>query len=112
MDAAKVVSFYQKHYIERSSLLGSVLREESGPASDVDVLVEFEPGHVPGFASLQLEVALSGITERNGDLNAPGFLGPCFQDQLLAKAEVQYDRTALMELQRAGQGRRWLRSLA
>jgi len=51
-----------------------VLREDFHPDSDVDVLVEFEPGHVPGLAFFQIEMELSEILGRQVDLNTPGFL--------------------------------------
>lgn len=62
------------HHIRRLSLFGSVLRDDFGPASDVDVLVEFEPGHVPGLAFFAMEEELSRIIGRKVDLNTPGFL--------------------------------------
>ena len=47
-----IAEFCQKHHIRKLSLFGSVLREGFHPESDVDILVEFEPGHVPGFIRL------------------------------------------------------------
>ena len=52
LDQAQLARFCRRHYIRRLSLFGSVLREDFGPDSDVDVLVEFEPGHVPGLTFL------------------------------------------------------------
>jgi predicted nucleotidyltransferase len=46
---------------ERAGSMGSVLRDDFGPASDIDVLVEFEPGHVPGFAFVDLEDELASM---------------------------------------------------
>jgi hypothetical protein len=42
--------FCRRHHIRKLALFGSVLRDDFGPDSDVDALVEFEPGHVPGLA--------------------------------------------------------------
>ena len=46
---AEIEAFCRKHHIRRLALFGSVLRDDFGPESAMDVLVEFEPGHVPGF---------------------------------------------------------------
>ena len=90
MDQAKVTEFCRKHHIRHLSLFGSVLRGDFGPDSDIDVLVEFEPGHAPGLAFFEMERELSDILGRKVDLNTAGFLSPYFRDQVLAEAEVQY----------------------
>jgi len=90
VDHQKIVDFCRHHHIRRLAFFGSVLRNDFRPESDVDVLVEFEPGHVPGLAFLSMEEELSRILGRKVDLNTPGFLSPHFRDQVLAEAEVQY----------------------
>jgi len=90
VDRQKIMDFCRRHHIRRLAFFGSVLRNDFGPESDVDVLVEFEPGHVPGLAFLAMEEELSRILGRKVDLNTPGFLSPYFRDQVLAEAEVQY----------------------
>ena len=90
IDQQEIAEFCRKHHIWRLSLFGSVLREDFRPDSDVDVLVEFEPEHVPGLAFFAMETELSEILGREVDLNTPGFLSPYFRDQVLAEAEVQY----------------------
>ena len=90
LDQSKIAEFCRKRHIRRLSLFGSVLREDFGPDSDVDVLVEFEPGHVPGLDFFTMEMELSEILERKVDLNTPGFLSPTFRREVLAEAEVQY----------------------
>lgn len=90
---AELASFCRKHHIRRLSLFGSALRGDFRPDSDVDVLVEFERGQVPGLAFFAMERELSKILGRKVDLNTPGFLSPYFRDQVLAEAEVQYDQT-------------------
>jgi predicted nucleotidyltransferase len=74
----------------RRALFGSVLRDDFGPDSDVDVLVEFEDGHVPGLAFFTMEAELSRILRRKVDLNTPQFLSRHFRDDVLAEAEDQY----------------------
>ncbi len=86
----KIVEFCKKHRIRRLSLFGSVLRPEFRSGSDVDVLVEFEPGHVPGLAFFAMEEELSKILGRKVDLNTPQFLSKYFRDKVIEEAVVQY----------------------
>ena len=86
----RVAAFCRRHRIRKLAFFGSVLREDFGPDSDVDVLVEFEPGFVPGLEFFALEEELSGILGRKVDLNTPAFLSRYFREQALAEAEVQY----------------------
>ena len=72
------------------ALFGSTLHGDSTVDSDLDVLVEFEPDHVPGLAFFAMEAELSELLGRKVDLNTPGFLSPYFRDQVLAEAEVRY----------------------
>ena len=82
VDQARITEFCRGRHIHRLALFGSVLREDFGPDSDIDVLVEFEPGHVPGLAFFEIEQELSEILGRNVDLNTPGFLSPTFRDKV------------------------------
>ena len=56
----------------------------------MDVLVEFEPGQVPGLAFFSMEKELSKIMGGKVDLNTSQFLSPYFRDQVLSEAETQY----------------------
>ena len=78
--------------IVKLALFGSVLREDFGPDSDVDVLVEFEPGHVPGFFRLfDLEMELSSLFKgRKVDLRTPEDLSRYFREDVIAEAEIHY----------------------
>ena len=86
----KIGAFRKKHHIRKLSFFGSVLREDFGPQSDVDVIVEFEPGYVPGLAFFAMESELSEILGRKVDLNTPQFLSPYFRDDIVAEAETEY----------------------
>jgi predicted nucleotidyltransferase len=86
----EISEFCRRHHIRKLALFGSVLREDFRPESDVDVLVEFEEGHVPGLAFFSMERELSEILNHKVDLNTPQFLSPYFRDQVLAEAEAQY----------------------
>ncbi len=87
----KIADFCRRHYIVKLSFFGSVLRDDFTPESDVDVLVEFDPAHIPGlmrFVGMELE--LSEILGRKVDLNTPKSLSRYFRDEVLAEAQVQY----------------------
>ena len=85
-----IAAFCRKHRMKRLALFGSALRRDFRPDSDVDILVEFEPGHEPGLAFFRMEEELSEILGRKVDLNTPGFISPYFRNEVLAEAEVQY----------------------
>jgi predicted nucleotidyltransferase len=93
VDQEKIREFCSKHRIRRLSLFGSVLREDFSPESDVDVLVEFEPGHVPGLLRIaRMERELSEfVGGRRVDLRTPQDLSRYFREDVLAEVEVQYD---------------------
>jgi len=86
----QIAAFCRKHHIRKLALFGSVLTSDFGPDSDVDVLVEFEPGRVPGLAFFEMERELSEILGRKVDLNTPNFLSPYFRERVAQEAEVQY----------------------
>ena len=86
----KVGDFCRRNHIKRLAFFGSVLRADFGPDSDLDVIVEFEPGHVPGLRYFTMERELSEILGRKVDLNTPGTLSKYFRDRVLAEAEPQY----------------------
>jgi hypothetical protein len=86
-----IAAFCQRNHIRRLALFGSVVREDFGSQSDVDVLVEFEPGHTPGLAFFAMQDELSELLGRKVDLNTPACLSPYFRDEALAEAEVLYE---------------------
>ena len=90
IDRKKIEGFCHQHHIRRLALFGSVLRDDFRPDSDVDVLVEFEPSHVPGLAFFDMEAELAHLIGRQVDLNTPQFLSRYFRDTVLAEAEVLY----------------------
>ncbi len=90
IDRERIADFCRRHHIAKLSLFGSVLRDDFAPESDVDVLVEFEPGHVPGLAFFGMEEELSRMLGHKVDLNTPNFLSRYFRDEVLAEAEEQY----------------------
>jgi hypothetical protein len=88
----RIEAFCRRNRIRRLALFGSILRDDFRPESDIDVLVEFEPGACVGMIRLAgMEIELSGILGHKVDLNTPGFLSPYYRDRVLAEAQVQYD---------------------
>lgn len=87
----QIADFCRKHGIRKIALFGSALRDDFMPESDVDVLVEFEPGHTPGLAFFTMQRELSEILGRKVDLNTAGDLSPYFRDEVLSEAQVLYD---------------------
>ena len=90
IDREKIAEFCRRNHIRKLALFGSALRKDFSVGSDVDVLVEFEPGQVPGLAFFSMEKELSEIMGEKVDLNTPQFLSPYFRDQVLSEAETQY----------------------
>ncbi len=87
----EVADFCRRHHIRKLMLFGSVLREDFGPESDIDVLVEFDPGTRVGLRFFTIERELSELLGRKVDLHTPGFLSKYFREEVLAEAKVQYD---------------------
>ena len=88
----RIADFCRRHHVRKLSLFGSVLREDFTPDSDVDVLVEFEPGRTPGYFRLfDMEEELSSMGgSRKVDLRTPQGLSCYFRDEVLAEAQVVY----------------------
>ncbi len=87
----KIAEFCCRHYIRKLALFGSVLREDFRPDSDVDELVEFEPGHTVGLLRMAgLEMELSEMLGRKVDLRTPADLSRYFRDEVVSSREVQY----------------------
>lgn len=90
IDRQAIAEFCRRHHVRRLAVFGSALRDDFTPGSDVDVLVEFEPDHVPGLRFFAMEGELSDLLGRKADLHTPGFLSHRFRDHVLAEAEVLY----------------------
>ena len=90
-DRQELADFARRNCIRRLAFFGSVLREDFAPDSDVDVLVEFEPGVRIGLLGMAaLEMELSDIIGRKVDLRTPQDLSRYFRDDVVASAEVIY----------------------
>ena len=83
--------FCQHYHIQKLSFFGSVLRIDFSPESDIDILVEFHPEHIPGLIRLStMEQELSNIFQRQVDLRTPEDLSPYFRQEVIDSAVVQY----------------------
>jgi predicted nucleotidyltransferase len=89
----EIAAFCRHHRIRKLAFFGSVLRDDFTPESDVDVLVEFEPGTrvgLIGFAGIENELSL--LIGRKVDLNTAECLSPYFRDEVLRDAEAAYEQ--------------------
>lgn len=91
IDQMRIAAFCRKHHLTKMALFGSVLTERFGPASDVDVLFEYDPEHIPSlFDIVRMERELSEILGRKADMRTPKDLSRYFRDEVMRTAVVQY----------------------
>lgn len=87
----KIAEFCKRNHIRKLLLFGSVLHGDFRQDSDIDLLVEFDPAHIPGFFKLaHMERELSEIIGRKVDLRTPQELSKYFRAEVISEAEVQY----------------------
>jgi len=91
MPKKKLKEFCRKHYIRKLSLFGSALRDDFNRESDLDILVEFDPDHIPGLIRLAgMEIELTEILGRKVDMRTAQDLSRYFREEVLNSAKVQY----------------------
>jgi len=91
--AVELVEFCQRHPIRKLSVFGSALRDDFGPDSDIDMLVEFEPGaRISFFDMVTMEMELTDMMGRQVDLRTPQELSRYFRQKVLDMAQVVYER--------------------
>ncbi|MGB7296427.1 MAG: nucleotidyltransferase family protein [Candidatus Aminicenantales bacterium] len=87
----QIAGFCRRNHIRRLAVFGSALRADFNESSDIDILVEFEPDHIPGlFGMARMERELSIVLGRKVDLRTPEDLSRYFRQEVLKEAEVQY----------------------
>ena len=87
----RIKEFCKRHHIRKLSLFGSALRDDFSPESDLDILVEFDPAHIPGFIRLAgMEIELTEILGRKADMRTAQDLSRYFRDEVLNSSKVQY----------------------
>ncbi|MCX6647183.1 MAG: nucleotidyltransferase domain-containing protein [bacterium] len=88
-----LAEYCRKHSVKKLSIFGSALREDFNDESDIDVLVEFEPGHVPGFiglAAMEMELASILATDRKVDIRTSEEMSRYFREEVVSGAELVY----------------------
>jgi len=87
----EIEGFCKRHHIRKLSLFGSALRDDFTPESDLDILVEFDPAHIPGLIRLAgMEIELTGLLGRKVDMRTAQDLSRYFREDVLSSAKVQY----------------------
>jgi len=90
VDQERLAEFCRQNGVRRLAVFGSALRDDFGPDSDVDVLIEFEPGRTPGLRFFWMQEELSRLFDRAVDLHTPASLSRDFRSQVLSEAEDQF----------------------
>ncbi len=91
VDDATLAAFAKRHRIRRLAAFGSVLRSDFAPDSDIDVLVEFEPGGAPGLLGVAaMELELGEVIGREVELRTYGDLSRFFRDKVRNSARELY----------------------
>ncbi len=88
----QIEAFCQKHHIRSLAFFGSVVRDDFKPYSDIDVLVEFDPEHIPGFDFFLIEAELSQLLGHKVDLQTVSFLSTEIRETALTEAVIAYDQ--------------------
>lgn len=91
VDRRQLDTLCRRRGIRRLRVFGSALRPDFRPESDVDVLVDFQPGRTPGLAFVAIAEELSGVFGRQVDLHTPASLSPYIRERVLQEAEPLYD---------------------
>ena len=83
--------FCRRNHIRQLLVFGSALRDDFRPDSDVDLLVDFEPGAPVGFLALgRMQRELASLFQRPVDLVPKQGLKPAIREAVLASAEIVY----------------------
>lgn len=87
----KIDACCKKYHITYLALFGSILTSRFSPSSDVDILVKFDKGHVPGlFGIFDIQEELTAIVGREVDLKTPNSLNRYFRKEIISNAKVLY----------------------
>jgi len=90
----QIAEFCRKHYIKKFAFFGSILRDDFRSDSDIDILVDLEPGAPIGlFEMADMELQLSDMAGRKVDLRTPQDLSKYFRNKVVREAEVLYERS-------------------
>ncbi len=88
---AQIAELCRQYQVRELALFGSALRDDFGPESDIDLLVEFDPSAQVGLLTLtRLQRELAALFQRAVDLVPKGGLKPILRQSVLASAEIIY----------------------
>lgn len=90
VDPAALASLCARHHIRRLSAFGSVLRDDFGPESDVDLVAEFEPGAIIGLRFFDIRDELEHVLGRRVDLLSREYLRPAYSAEILSSSRDVY----------------------
>jgi uncharacterized protein len=91
LDPAILAELCRRHHIRKLSLFGSMLKGAARPDSDIDLLVEFEPGATPSLLTMAaIEIELTDLLGQKVDLRTAEDLSRYFRDEVVHEAEPQY----------------------
>ncbi len=85
----------RRYHVARLSVFGSALTGGFGPRSDIDMLVEFEPGRTPGFGFVRLQRELSELFGLRVDLHTYRSLSRYFRDEVAQGSQTLYEASVL-----------------
>lgn len=86
-----IAEFCRRHHLTKLAFFGSILTDRFGPDSDIDVLFEYHPDHVPTlFDVAAMEVELGEILGRKADMRTARDLSHYFRDEVVRGALIQY----------------------
>ncbi len=88
---AEIENFCRRHHIVRMWVFGSVLRGDFSPESDIDVLVQFDPAHIPGWEFFGMADELAALLGREVDLGTPNSLRPPLRERVMQTAQLIYE---------------------
>jgi hypothetical protein len=88
-----IARFCKKHHIIKLALFGSVLTDHFSHASDVDILVEFDPNHIPGlFSFVEMKEELESNIGREVDLRTPEDISKLFRQEVVDHSYLLYEQ--------------------
>ena len=90
---AWIEKFCKAHHVVKMALFGSVLSDHFSETSDVDILVEFDPDHVPGlFEIVDMKDELSKNIGREVDLRTPEDISKFFRNEIIQQSYLLYGK--------------------
>ncbi|HZW09774.1 MAG TPA: nucleotidyltransferase family protein [Phycisphaerales bacterium] len=91
VDRDQLAALCRRHGIAVIRVFGSALRADFGADSDIDILVEFEPGVDPDlFALGGIQQDLSDLFGREVDLKTPEMFSPATLEHVLRSSRLGY----------------------